>query len=148
LSFALPIAYVDLRAFAHATEDLEKVLTAVRNTLPPQLADTVVFKNTALTGHHGNPIVLIETRIKNRKVAQAFLEKLASCLSIADKEALNSEIGQHLENGNLYVRLDKQSAYSGELRLGSADPIHLRIHFRKPGVEDVMNVCRRFGLLP
>jgi RNA binding exosome subunit len=144
----VPIAYIDVRVFAHATEESEKVLTAARNTLPPESADTVTFKKTTLTGHHGNPITLFEARIKNRKVAQAFLVRLASDLSIMNKEALNGEIAQHLENGNLYIRLDKQYAYLGELRLSSTDPIHLRIHFRKPGAEEVIDICRRFGLLP
>lgn len=148
LSSNVPIAYIDMRVFAHATEDLEKVLTAVHNTLPAESADTVVFKKTTLTGYHGNPITLVETRIKNRKVAQAFLEKLVSGLSMVDKEALGSEIGQHLENGNLYIRLDKQSAYLGQLKLSSTDPVHLRMHFRKPRAEEVIDICRRFGLLP
>jgi len=148
LSFGLPIAYVDIRVFAHATEEVEKVLIAVRNTLPTEAVDVVAFSKTALTGHHGNPIALLETRIKNRKVAQAFLEKLASGLSLVDKEALGREIAQHLENGNLYIRLDKQSAYTGELKLASTDPIHLRIHFRKPDAEEVIDLCRKFGLLP
>jgi len=148
LSSKVPIAYIDMRVFAHATEELEKVLIAVHNTLPTESKDTVVFKKTTLTGHHGNPITLFETRIKNRKIAQAFLEKLASGLNMVDKEALNSEITQHLENGNLYIRLDKQSAYMGEFKLSSTDPIHLRMHFRKPSTEEVIDICRRFGLLP
>lgn len=148
MSSVVPIAYIDLRVFAHATEDLDRVLRAVRNTLPLESADTVTFKKTVLTGHHGNPITLFEARIKNKKVARAFLEKLASGLSIVDKQALNSEITQHLENGNLYIRLDKQSAYLAELRLGSTDPIHLRMHFRKPSAEEVIDICRKFGLLP
>jgi len=148
LSSMVPIAYVDVRVFAHATEDLEKVLRAVRNTLPPESADSVTFKKTALTGHHGNSITLLEARIKNKKVSRAFLERLASRLSMMDKEALNSEIVHHLESGNLYIRLDKQSAYLGEFRLGSSDTIHLRMHFRKPSTEEVVGICREFGLLP
>jgi RNA binding exosome subunit len=144
----VPIAYVDVRVFAHATEDSERVLRAVRNILPSESADSVTFKKTALTGHHGNSITLFEARIKNKRVSRAFLEKLASGLSMVDKEALSSEIAQHLESGNLYVRLDKQSAYLGEFRLGSTDTIHLRMHFRKPSTEEVVGICREFGLLP
>ena len=148
MSSNAPIVYIDIRAFAHATEELGNVMEAVRNILPAESAMTVTFKEMALTGHHGNPITLFETRIKNRKIAQAFLERLASGLNLADKEMLSSEIVQHLEKGNLYIRVDKQSAYLGELRLSSTDPIHLRMHFRKPSVEEVINICRRFGLLP
>jgi RNA binding exosome subunit len=148
LSSPVPIAYVDIRVFAHATEELEKVLTAARNTLPTESIDVVTFKKTTLSGYYGNPITLIQARIKDRKVGKRFLERLASCLSIVDKETLSSEIEQHLENGNLYIRLDKQSAYLGELKLNNTDPIHLQMHFRKPSPEEVIESCRRFGLLP
>ncbi len=148
MSSKIPIAYIEIRVFAHATEDLDKVLTAAKNTMPAESTSAVSFKKTDLTGHHGNPITLFETRIKNRKAAQAFLEKLASGLGIMDKELLGNEILEHVEKGNLYLRLDKQSAYLGELKLGSPDPIHLRIHFRKPRAEDVVDICREFGLLP
>jgi RNA binding exosome subunit len=137
-----------MRVFAHATEDIDKVLMAAHNVLPTESASTAVFKKTDLTGYHGNPITLFEARIKSRKEAQAFLEKLASGLSIMDKEMLGSEIVQHLEKGNLYIRLDKQSAYLGELKLGSTDTIHLRMHFLKPSAEDVIGICRKFRLLP
>jgi len=148
LSSKIPIAYIDVRVFAHATEEIDKVLKAVRNILPAALIDTVVFKKTNLTGHHGNPIVLLETRIKEEGAAQAVFEKLSSGLRILDKELLNSEIKQHLEKGNLYIRLDKQSAYLNEIKLCQTDPIHFRIHFRKHNPEEVVEICRKFGLIP
>ena len=148
LSSKTPIAYIDIRVFAHATEDPDKVLNALRNTLPKESVDTVAFKRANLTGHHGNPIILFETRIKERNVAQAVFEKLSSGLSILDKELLSSEIKQHLEKGNLYIRLDKQSAYMNEIKLCQTDPIHIRIHFKKHRPEEVIDICRKFGLLP
>lgn len=148
LSSKVPIAYIDIRVFAHATEDVDKVLNAVRNTLPTELVDIVSFKRTNLTGHHGNPIVLFETRIKGEAFARAFFEKLSSDLRSLDKELLNSEIKEHLEKGNLYIRLDKQSAYLNEIKLSQADPIHFRIHFKKHHSEEVIEICRRFGLIP
>jgi len=134
--------------FAHATEDLEKVLTAIRNILPPELSGTINFRKSNLNGHHGNLITLIETRIEERAVAQAVFEKVARGLRSLDKEELNSEIQQHLEKGNLYLRLDKQSAYFGEFRLRQIDPIHLKIHFRKHTPQEIVEICRRLGLLP
>jgi RNA binding exosome subunit len=148
LSPNIPIAYVDIRIFAHATEDLDRVITAFENILPVEFVDTLNFKKTALTGHHGNLITLLEARIKNRKFAQAFLEKLASSLSMMDKETLNNEIDQHLENGNLFVRLDKQAAYRGSFKFALTDSIHIKMHFRKSRREDIIEICRRFRLLP
>jgi hypothetical protein len=148
LSTKIPIGYIDTRVFAHATEDADKVLTAARNILPSESVDTVVFKRTNLTGHHGNPIILLETRIKDRSIAKAFFEKLSLGLSILDKKLLSSEIIQRLEKGNLYIRLDKQSAYLNKLKLSSADPIHLRIHFKKHSQEEIIDICKKSGLIP
>jgi RNA-binding protein len=148
LSSKAPVGYVDLRVFAHATEDPERVLIAVRNLLPSESVDSVVFKRSVLSGHHGNPIVLFEARVKDRKLVQAVFAKLCSGLGLMDKEVLAGEILGHLERGNLYLRLDKQSAFLGGVRLGSVDPVHVRVHFKKHGTDEVVGVCREFGLLP
>jgi len=148
LSSKIPIGYIDIRVFAHATEDMDKVLNAAHNIFPPELIDLVVFKKTNLTGHHGNPITLFEARIKDKNAAQTVFEKLSLGLSTLDREVLSSEIGQHLDRGNLYIRLDKQAAYLNELKLSQADPIHFRIHFKKHTQEEIIEICRKFGLLP
>lgn len=148
MSSKVPLAYIDLRVFSHATEDPEKVLSAVRSTIPSELTETVVFKKSSLTGHHGNPITVLETRIKEKEITQSVFEKLSAGLGILDKGVLSNEIDQHLESGNLYLRLDKQSAYLNELKLATTDPIHLRIHFKKHRRDEVLEICRRFGLLP
>jgi RNA binding exosome subunit len=148
LSSKIPIAYIDVRVFAHATEDLDKVLTAARGILPTEQVNTVIFRKSGLTGHHGNPIVLIESRIKDKHIAQAVLEKLASSLSMMDKELLGKEITEHLEKGNLYLRIDKQSAFQSVSRLSTSDPIHFKVHFKKHTSEEVVEICRKLGLLP
>lgn len=148
LSSKIPIAYIDIRVFAHATEDADKVLNALHTILPKELVDMVVFKKSNLSGHHGNPIILLEARIKEKNVVQAVFEKLSAGLSSLDKELLGNEIKQHLENGNLYIRLDKQSAYLNEIKFCQTDPIHIRIHFKKHSPEEVIDICRKFGLLP
>jgi hypothetical protein len=148
LSSKVEVGYIDIRVFAHATEDPERVLTATRNALPKESIDAVTFRKSNLTGHHGNPITLYETKIKEKKLVKAAFEKLCSGLSALDKETLRNEVKQHLDKGNLYVRLDKQSAYLNELKLSSTDPIHLRIHFKKHSAEEIVNICRTSGLLP
>jgi hypothetical protein len=148
LSSKIPIGYIDIRVFAHATEDLDKILNAVRNIIPEEMVDKVTFKKTSLTGHHGNPITLLEARIKEKNAVQTVFKKLASSLSPLDKELLRNEITQHLDGGNLYIRLDKQSAYLNEIKLCTTDPIHFRIHFQKHNPEEVIEICRKFGLLP
>jgi len=144
----IPINYVDIRFFAHATEDLNKVVEAVCRLLPTNHVDEIVFERSNLKGHYGNPITLFETKVKERKLVKALIETLASGLNELDKETLLREISSHMENGSLYVRLDKQAALYGEFKLCSADPVRIRIRFRKKKLEDVIKTCRELGILP
>jgi RNA binding exosome subunit len=148
LSSRVPLAYIDIRVFVHATEDTEKVLAAVHNLLPTELVGKVAFKKKGLTGHYKNPLILFETRVKEKEAVKGVFEKLASSLDSLDKELLNKEINQHLDKGNLYIRLDKQSAYLNELKLCSTDPIHFRIRFKKSNPEEIAKICKAFGMLP
>ena len=144
----LPIGYIEIRVFAHATEDTEKVLVAVRNTLPEAVGESVVFERTALTGHHGNPIVLFEAKLEDRKMLPSALQRIGSRLTTLDKETLDSELKLHLEKGNLYLRFDKQQAFLGELRFSSNDPIHFKVHFKNKTTEEIIGICGDSGLLP
>ncbi|MEM3565526.1 MAG: RNA-binding domain-containing protein [Candidatus Bathyarchaeia archaeon] len=148
MSSKVPVTHIDVRVFAHATENEEKVLSAVRNTLPPQVSENIAFKKSNLSGHHGNPITLFEAKIKEKDHVKAFLEKLASNLSVLDKEILGSEVQQHIEKGCLYIRLDKQAAYLNEFKLGSTDPIHFKIHFKKSNMNEIVDLCRSLGIIP
>ena len=145
--FKLPIGYITVRDFAHATEDQEKVLAAVRNTLPQELAESAIFEQTNLTGHHGNLIMLFEAQFADRKVLPAALEKIGSGLTALDRETLSSEVRLHLEKGNLFLRFDKQRAFLGGLRFSLNDSIHFKIHFRNRTVEEIIEICRQAGLL-
>ena len=143
-----PIAYVEIRVFSHATEDLEKVQVAVRNVLPEALAENLAFTKLSLIGHYGNPIVLLEAKLSDKVLLPSALGKIASALSALDKEQLNSEVKQHIEKHNLYLRLDKQNAFLGTLKLATNDPIHFKIHFKNKTPEQIMDICRQAGLLP
>jgi len=144
----LPIAYVDVGFFAHATEDEHKVIEAVRNLLPPEQVENISFAQSNLRGHHGNPITLFESRIKDKETVRAVVENLASRLSPLDKETLLREIERHLEKGSFYIRLDKQAAFDGEFKLATTDPVRFRLRFKKNRLEDIVEICREIGMLP
>ena len=143
-----PIAYMDIRVFAHATEDPTKVQTAVRNLFPADLAETFVFQGTNLTGHHGNPIILFTAKLTDKKLLPKALEKIGKDLGVLDKEELNRDIKLHLEKGNLYLRFDKQSAFLGALKFSQNDPIHMKIHFKNKTTQEIIEFSKQTGLLP
>ncbi len=142
-----PIAYIDIRVFAHATEDLVKVQIAVRNLLSTELAETLVFEKTSCTGHHGNPIILFTSKLTDKKLLPAAIEKIGTNLSTLDKEELGRDIKLHLEKGNLYLRFDKQSAFFGTTRFTQNDPIHLKIHFKNKTSQEILDFSKQAGLL-
>jgi RNA-binding protein len=143
-----PLAYVEIRVFSHATEDLTKVETAVRNTLPDALAQETTFSKSNCVGHYGNPIVLVEVKLANKALLFSALEKIGSALSSLDKEQLAEDMKLHIEKHNMFLRLDKQSAFLGNLRLTSDDPIHFKFHFKNKTPEQITEICRQAGLLP
>ena len=141
------IAYVDIRFCAHATEDVDKVMEAVQNVLPSDLDEDVAFKRSSLEGHYGNPITFFETRIKDKLTVRALVEKLAANLGSLDKDELGRNIDRYVEKGSLYIRLDKQAAFQGKIKLVISDPIRIRIRFRKSKIEDVIQICREIGMI-
>jgi RNA binding exosome subunit len=143
-----PIGYIEIRVFSHATEDQAKVETALRNILPETLAEEVTFTKTNCIGHHGNPIVLVEAKLADRATLLSVLEKIGSALGILDKEELSTEVNQHIEKHNLYLRLDKQSAFLGKVKFSSTDPIHFKVHFKNKNPQQIADLCRQAGLLP
>jgi len=143
----LPVAYVDVRFCAHATEDVEKVVMAVQNILPSEHMEDISFKRSNLEGHYGNPITFFAARIKDKETVRALVENLSVNLSSLDKEELGREINRYVEKGNLYIRLDKQAALQGKIKLVTSDPIRIRIRFRKSKIEDVIEICREIGMI-
>lgn len=142
-----PIAYIDIRVFAHATENQDKIQTAIKNLLTEDLAENLLFKKSTLEGHHGNPITLLTARLTDKKELPLMLQKIAQSLSSLDKEAFSRDITLHIEKGNLYLRLDKQSAFLGKTKFTQNDPVHLKIHFKDKTAEEITEFCKNIGLL-
>jgi len=142
------IAYMDIRVFAHATEDPEKVQAAVRNLMPDELAQTILFETNSLMGHHGNLITLFTARLTDKKLLPKALEKIGASLNSLDKEQLCTDLRLHVDKSNLYLRFNKQSAYSGSFKFAQNDPIHVKIHFKNKTAEQITGLCKSAGLLP
>jgi len=83
----LPVAYVDIRFCAHATEDVDKVVMAVQNVLPSDHVEDVTFNRSNLEGHYGNPITFFDARIKDKETVRALVEKISSNLSSLDRRS-------------------------------------------------------------
>jgi RNA binding exosome subunit len=148
LDLSKAIGYIDIRVFAHATDNTAKVEAATKNLFPENLTESLIFAQTTLSGHHSNPIIMLTAKLTDRKLLPSALEKLGAGLSALDKEQLNEEIKLHLEKGNLYLRFDKQAAYLGQAKFTQNDPIHVKVHFKDKTADEVIELAKQFGLLP
>ncbi|MCW4014784.1 MAG: hypothetical protein NWF06_00260 [Candidatus Bathyarchaeota archaeon] len=143
----LPIAYVDVRFCAHATEDIDKVVEAVQTVLPTDQFEDIQFNRSVLEGHYGNPITFFEARIKDKEIIKTIVENLSASLGSFDKDELSRTINRCVDKGSLYIRLDKQAAFQGKIKLVTSDPIRIRIRFRKTKRDDVIDACKEIGML-
>ena len=118
---SVPFHYVDLRAFSYATEDDRRVERALRTLLP----EDVDLDRSETTGHLGDPILVLSARVERADEVRHVLGKLASAEEFSRIEA---ELDDRVtDNCELFVRLDKQAALGGEVRLGEGITLRAKV---------------------
>lgn len=109
---SVPFHYLDLRAFCYGTESEDRVKAALRTLLP----EDAQIERTSSEGHHGDTIVVFSTRIERADDIRTVLSRLDDA---SVTETILAELDDRLDDNNsLFVHLDKQAAYRGEVRLG------------------------------
>ena len=111
------------RAFVRSTEDPEKVVQALGNIIP-----TLDSKKLEIREHHGVYGNLFYSILYKgeKKEARKVWEHIWKNLDEEDRELLRNEIEKYVDEwGQLHLRLDKQSAFEGKLRLGTGGVIKL-----------------------
>jgi RNA binding exosome subunit len=110
-----PFAGLYARAFCHATEDLEKVKRALRNTI-----GDAEIQVTQIEGHHGNPITIVEASVESIEEISRFFEKIET----EDLRSVLDTLSNRMDEGcNLFLKIDKQAAYEESIRLGRNDDV-------------------------
>jgi RNA binding exosome subunit len=108
------------RAYCHETEDPEKVLQAF-SFVTGEDADVATEQSE---GHHGNRILVLEAHLKTKREVKEFFARLSDDDLRELLRTLESRVD---EEGNLFMRFDKQEAFKGVLRMGAhEDPIAVR----------------------
>ncbi len=120
-----PFISVVLSTFAHATEDIEKVRTAMMNILPKDAK--IDSKN--MEGHHGNPIILLETKISKKSQVRDWWKNFSEKIGAKGIEKILESLPENIDDScHLCLRLEKKSAHLGEYVLtAGGDPIHVKL---------------------
>jgi RNA binding exosome subunit len=103
------------RTFCHATEDLARVELAMRSVV----GETVI-RSSSTEGHFGNPIVVLESTVEDEDCILDLLRQVTE----ADRLRMSSTLMERIDEAcQLFLRFDKQEAYSGRLKLASGDDV-------------------------
>ena len=140
----IPIVYVDIRFYVHATENETKVIKAIKNIFPDYLFGNIKFEKELLEGHYGNSIVFFSTRIKDVKIINGLIVKITSFINSLEKK-IKLDIDRSVEKGSLYLRLDKQAAFEEKIKVVKSDPIHIRMRFRNNSFDDIADFAKKLG---
>lgn len=109
---APPFHRLSFRAFVHATEDEEAVLSALRTVV----GDDVEVEASRAEGYHGNPITVLAGEVSEARRLRAIFDRLDAAGLL---DGLSAEAEDRLDEDNqLHFRLDKDAAHGGELVLG------------------------------
>lgn len=134
------IQSAEISTIAHATEDPVKVESALRRLLQ---ALNQQFTRNYLEGHHGNQIIKFNTRLTQSNAVE-FASRFIKQLSKNERNLILQNLTLHCDDeGNLYVRINKQKSFRGEVQLGDDDPIRIKIKFNRL-IGDLQETITRF----
>ncbi|MFQ6011772.1 MAG: RNA-binding domain-containing protein [Nitrososphaerales archaeon] len=78
-------------------------------------------------GYYGNPMQIFSVLL-NQDVGEAVLGKILKLFSDNDMEVILASLNSSIDkNGNLHMRLDKQSILERKIRLSKRDPLKLKV---------------------
>lgn len=107
---------LEFRVHCHSTEEEEKVLKAL-NFVTGGAEST----KSSAEGFHHNPIIVLTATLKNAQTIRAFWGRFKESREL---EPLLDDLGTRIdEDGNLHLRLDKQEAFGGRLKVVRHDDI-------------------------
>jgi len=98
-------------AVVYSTEDREKVALAMATIFPFEF-EIVSYQ---AKGHFCNPIEYLEVEITKRKQIKEFWNNLINLLGDQREYIINTLEDRIDDQGQLYIRIDKQKAYLGEV---------------------------------
>ncbi|MDH5815774.1 MAG: RNA-binding domain-containing protein [Candidatus Nezhaarchaeota archaeon] len=138
MSHQVRLTSVDYVVFVHATEDFSKVVKAVENLMPPKLRERKTIEVEDVSGHYDNPIRIAKVSFRNPEDAIQVLTWIWRGLSDIDKAYMMRNLDLHLdERLRLYMRLDKQDAYLGSIKLSFGDDV-IKVVFSFKGSKEAI----------
>jgi len=107
------IERIVVSAVVYSTENREKVATAMATLFPFEFE----IVSVPAKGHFGNPIEYLEVEITRKRDIKEFWNNLMEILGDQRRYLVNTLEERIDDQGQLFIRFDKQKAYLGEVVL-------------------------------
>ncbi len=120
-----------LEMFIYPTEDKEKALAALIKLVPQEVRDRLLIERTSFKSHYGYSLEKATIKLSDKEAA-AFAKYLEELLDDSSVMKINQTLETRTDDRNLYLRVSKQEAYEGRIRLYDKDPggqIRIRITY-------------------
>lgn len=131
-----PVQHLEITTFVHSTEDHVKVVKAVSNLFPEDV-EIPIYEEVKLTGIFGDTLLMLKWVLKNRRPATEVVNKAIKGLPSIDQLELLESLGTRIdENKNFYLRVDKQKAFAGVIKIEKHDPIRMKARLLLPHKAD------------
>jgi RNA binding exosome subunit len=123
----------------HATEDFQKVTDPLNDLFAIEREE---ITKQELSGHFGNPILMLHTEIKKKRADQ-FIKKLVSLIPKDTMNELLTKIEEHIFGSTLYIRFSKQNLVKKILAPEEKDPVRIAIYTPTYVKKEIPNTYRK-----
>ncbi|MCC6013036.1 MAG: hypothetical protein LM593_01555 [Candidatus Verstraetearchaeota archaeon] len=117
------ISSISLSTIVHATEDKEKVKSALFNLIPKNLVNLLTINEVHLKGHYGNPIILLNLEINDPNIASEVFDFIIRSISKEELAIIKNNPSIYCDDKSIFLRIDKQYAYLGTIKLSFLDDV-------------------------
>ncbi len=126
------IETIEARAYSRATEVVARVQQAVMTLFPDDVRARISHQTTKTEGHSQNPITVLSAVLKGSNDCDHTISYLLKRISSEEAKVILESLDQRLdETCTLFLRIDKQEAYLGRVRLAiGPDVINIQFHIR------------------
>ena len=112
-----------IEIIVHATEEYQKISDSLYDMFEIE-PNEITRKD--LLGHFGNPILMLQVQVKNRR-AEELIKKLLSAISEKNARDLLVDINERISDSTLYLRFSKQNFVKKTLTFQEKDPVRIMI---------------------
>ena len=120
----LEFASITISFLIHSTEDANRLNSEVCASFS---LDSSEISSEGLNGHYGNELRLAKAHLIGKR-ARETAKRIRDSLSDSSRGQVSRDFNNSIdEHDALYLRLDRQTLYSGSLTLSDEEPIRVRM---------------------